>query len=788
MFSFYIHQPLTTFKGRLRLALLISFGFTAGFAFQTQTSGLITTSFTTSTVNGEDNVGGLVGLNLEGQISTSYARSIVNRETDGTETIGGFIGSNGDANTNHSGGEISYCYSTSSVVYLETDNPTTKGFIGEQTGMPTHTGNFFDRESSNQLTDYYTVADPVTTSTLNDVSTFLSAGWHFKVSDNEWGINSSTNDGYPFLRWEGHSSENIWLGINSSALNLATNWSEALVPTSITTVRIPSKIASNNTTLEVNSNLEITSLFIENEEANLVVLPTMSLKINGNITNNGQITFKSDATGEAYLDVFTGTISGTGTVITEKYYPLKRAFRLVSSPVDGGSLFDNWQNSGANDAGLGTHITGEVGTVGEYNATTGIDYTASGNPSLFRFSTANGWEAITDTKNTNLEAGVPYRLMVRGDRGIDLRSNASEGSTTLISTGALAVGSTDLTFPSATSGGTTYAFVANPYQSRIDVSELLSINTNANNNQLWVWDPMVNTRGAFVTVSDLTTGNGTATPNTSAATKFIEPGQSFFIQSTVTNPSLSFTESIKDVTTDLSVSSESIANTSELVLNLQDDNQAVIDGVRLRFSPSGNPGIDGLDITKLGNIDENLALVNNGTLFTIEHRSYPEAGEEAPLFTSNWRNENYSFVANLSNLEDTQVYLLDQYLETETLLVDGQVYSFSVDANIEASVSSSRFKLVFRNEALSFDETAAVSYRLFPNPATTQVHINTIAVNGEWLKLKLYNSLGQEVYQADKLVSDSSVVLEVNQLKTGVYHLEIEDKTGHKVVEKLIKH
>ncbi|SHF02836.1 Por secretion system C-terminal sorting domain-containing protein, partial [Psychroflexus salarius] len=240
-------------------------------------------------------------------------------------------------------------------------------------------------------------------------------------------------------------------------------------------------------------------------------------------------------------------------------------------------------------------------------------------------------------------------------------------------------------------------------------------------------------------------------------------------------------------TTDLSVSSESITNTSELVLNLQDDNQAVIDGVRLRFSPSGNTGIDGLDITKLGNIDENLALVNNGTLFTIEHRSDPEAGEEVPLFTNNWRKQDYSFVANLSNLEDTQVYLLDQYLETETLLTNGEPYSFSVDANIEASVSSSRFKLVFRNEALSFDETAAVSYRLFPNPATTQVHINTTAVNGELLKLKLYNSLGQEVYQAEKLVSDSSVILEVNQLETGVYHLEIEDKTGHKMVEKLIK-
>ena len=193
----------------------------------------------------------------------------------------------------------------------------------------------------------------------------------------------------------------------------------------------------------------------------------------GTLTAGDKITMLNPSVGqEAYVVESTG---GTANLSVEKFYPDNRAFRMVASPVDGGSLFDNWQNGGANDPGIGTHITGEVGTVGQQNSTTGIDYTQSGNPSLFGFSTANGWGAITDTKNTNLEAGVPYRLLVRGDRSVDLTDNdATPTTTTLISTGDLQVGTVTEEFPNATSSSTTFAFVANPYQSRIDVSEVLT--------------------------------------------------------------------------------------------------------------------------------------------------------------------------------------------------------------------------------------------------------------------------------------------------------------------------
>jgi hypothetical protein len=766
--------------------LLLCLSFTTGMAFQSQLSGSIESSFSTATVNGKHHTGGLVGLNIQGQISNCYTSAEVIRDVGGSETVGGFMGSNGDVDNNLQGGEISYCYSTSSVFYNDSANPTTKGFVGSSYGTSIYEGNFFNSDLSNQLTDVLGAAIAKTSHTLKKVTTYLSNGWQFSADALVWGINQEDNDSYPFLRWQEFDSDFIWLGTNTSTNTDVSNWSETTLPNATSNIRIPSKVASNENILEINSDFEVASLLIEEETAQAKILPNKSLKVNEYINNNGSIIFKSDVTGDSYFDEFTGTISGSGTVISEKYYPAKRAFRMVASPVDGGSIFANWQNGGVNDTGIGTHITGEQGTVGNYNATTGIDYTQSGAHSLFSFSATNGWEAITNTKNTDLEVGKPYRLMVRGDRTVDLTDNdATPTTTTLISTGDLEVGTESITFPSATAGSTSYAFIANPYQSRIDVSNVLTTNTNTVDNKLWVWDPMVNNRGAFVLIDELS-GNGTTTPASSTATKFIEPGQAFFIELNGSDSELTFTESVKDVSS-LSQSPESLSQQPQLLLNLHNEDQEVIDAIRLRFSSNGINGVDGLDISKLGNIDENLASINENSLFSIERRSLPETDEEIPLFTNNWRNENYSFSANLNNLEATDVYLVDHYLGTETLISNGTAYSFSVDANISESVNNLRFALKFDNETMGIDEQEKQLFSLYPNPAKDIVNIQTSLPQGSQATVEVYNMLGQLVISQTQTISHTSIGIGVDALEAGVYLVKLTDQDGYSQTQELIK-
>ena len=505
----------------------------------------------------------------------------------------------------------------------------------------------------------------------------------------------------------------------------------------------------------------------------------------GTLTAGDKITLLNPSVGqEAYVVESTG---GTANLSVEKFYPAKRAFRMVASPVDGGSIFDNWQNGGLNqgdtgfETGIGTHITGsETGD-------NGFDVTETGNPSLFGFSTTNGWEAVTDTDNTNLEAGVPYRLMVRGDRSIDLTDkDATPNTTTLISTGDLQVGSTNISFPSATSGSNTFAFVANPYQSRIDVSKVLTANNSkADATRLWVWDPMINDRGAFVTIDELS-GIGDTTPS-SDATKFIEPGQAFFIQLSSADSEISFTENVKDVSTSIPTLQVLGNNQMSMLLDLRNDKGQIIDGIRFRFAADGSSKVDAADIAKMGNIDENLASVNENSLFAIQRRSFPENEEEIPLFTNNWRNKNYSFVANLNNLDEMNIYLVDAYLGTETLLNDGEAYSFSVDASVAASVDTSRFSLKFGNETMSVEDIENNLISLYPNPAQEVVNIQTNLALGTQVEVEIYNLLGQQVYASQQELKSSNLKVDVNTLNSGVYMVKLTDEAGRQHSHKLIK-
>ena len=158
-------------------------------------------------------------------------------------------------------------------------------------------------------------------------------------------------------------------------------------------------------------------------DATVEISSTDVLTINNGIFNNGDFIFKSDANGTAQLADATG-VTISGDVEVQRYIPVgppnnTRSFRFLTSTVDSTDpIFDNWQESGNSPAGFGTHITGDdSGADGDFNAATGIDYTLTGNPSMFTFDNTNSngggqnddWQAITDTKSKNLVAGEAYQ-------------------------------------------------------------------------------------------------------------------------------------------------------------------------------------------------------------------------------------------------------------------------------------------------------------------------------------------------------------------------------------------
>ncbi|WP_188457413.1 T9SS type A sorting domain-containing protein [Psychroflexus planctonicus] len=623
--------------------------------------------------------------------------------------------------------------------------------------------------------------------------------YEWYATDDDGSINA-TSDTWSFRTW----SPIKWSGETDSQWNIASNWLEDNPPINSDDVLIlgtaPNMpIVSND--VEVN-NLEIQS------NADLTINPDKTLKVNRNITNNGQITFKSDVTGDSYFDEFTGNISGTGDIVSEKYYPARRAFRLLSpSLTTSTSIRENWQEDAAawdNDPhpGFGTHITGigeENPVPGTNDGFNGFDWQPSGNPSLFEFDNSQGaWVPVTNTNSTNLVAGNPYRLMLRGSRAIDVSINDSPPSNTILrENGVLSIGEITYSDTGFSNEEEHFILIGNPYQSIVDLASVYQ-NPSTSHIKTFVtaWDPTLGGtpvvgepggRGAFVVVDLL---NNT-TNTDSEINKFLQPKQAVFFYADGTGtPSIVFNE--EDKATSQNPNQVFNGDTDfKLNLLLYDEssfnqNSTSRDAFLIRFKEHRNNAIDTNDAPKPNNLDENLARLHGSTLLAIEERNLPIHGENLGLFISQYQNTNYVFKAIIENLPaNTEAYLVDHYLNETHVLSDGiTTVNFSIDPSINASTAYNRFSLSFGLDNLSDIVFNKKELQVYPNPSEGVLNIQS-STNFE--RVSVYSLDGKLILQENK-ISSANYTIDLGMLESGVYIIEVEDEiqqiTNAKVIIK----
>jgi hypothetical protein len=579
---------------------------------------------------------------------------------------------------------------------------------------------------------------------------------------------------------------NTWLGITSDWAT-ASNWSYEIVPVASNDVLI-SDVANQpiighttsanarNLNLEANTRLDVEGV----------------LNVTGNILNDGQITFKSDASSTGQLDEFSGTISGAGSVTVERFIPgSNRAFRLLSTPVtSSGTIFDNWQQGGLNpgdanyEANLGTHITGD--TAGN----NGFDATQSGNASMFGYNNGN-YTDILNTDNTSLIAGEAYTIFIRGDRTAANISATPSGvqETTLRTTGlgtdfrkgqvTLNTGST----PQLNNTPGEYNLIANPYQSIVD---LCAVDRTNLSNTIWVRNVASGSNGAWVSLDIDGTANagGLCDPNappapTSNSSQFIQPGSAFFIETTTASPTITFEEA--DKATDASQPLDIVFNeTSMFYVNARlylsselQNGDVERDAFGLRFDDKLTSLGSAEDSDKFINPDENIGIVNNGLKY-IDKQAMPSIGHHIQLETTGYTASTYSLVFTMANLpENMGIFINDAYLGTQTELTDAFVFDFMVDANIPESIASDRFSLVFNNTTLGVAETTfGYNFRLYPNPNQGKFNVKTPNLSGE-VNVEITNLLGQRVYKEQLFIENQSIEVFANNLVEGIYILKL---------------
>ena len=520
---------------------------------------------------------------------------------------------------------------------------------------------------------------------------------------------------------------------------------------------------------------------------------------NGTFNTGGNLTLMSNGTTTAVVAPITdcSAVAINGDVTVERYFPARRAFRFISSPVTTTTTIRDNLQEGVNNPppayttnlnphpGYGTHITGNI------TADYGFDVTQTTNNSMFTFNNTTGvWAAVPNTNVLTLTAGVPYRLMIRGDRSISMSTNApTPTNTTLRAKGALKICDASVGTISPAANG--YNFIGNPYQATVDIKQVLTQNAHFNTNYYWVWDPKINTRGGYVAY-DLSTGINPV--NGSQVNQYLQPWQGCFVKNDATaGGTITFHESNKST----SVVNENVYKATTTVpayirATLYESNTlattgVAADGLVVKFDSSYDNLVDSNDANKLTNQDEIFATKNNTSLLGIESRIFPVETDVIPLNITQYRNTNYTIVAQGNNMSGIPAYLHDQLLQTYTEIPqsDSVSYSYSISSTDTATSAPDRFRIVFQNPNLSTNTNSNLIFTLYPNPSKQGVFDVVVNNATQDTKLTIYNSIGQTVYSTYLTDSPINHINPNSVFATGVYYVKIA-KEGTTTIKKLI--
>ena len=468
-----------------------------------------------------------------------------------------------------------------------------------------------------------------------------------------------------------------------------------------------------------------------NNTANVALQGTLDLTevlslSSGSLASNGNLTLKSTYALTARVAPVTSVASVpiSGDVTVERFIPAKRAYRLLTAPLTSSTgIRANWMENTNNTTtgvnnnplpGFGTHITG--GSSG------GFDVTVTNSPSMYAFNT--GTQQFTSVPNTNVlyTPGAGYRIIVRGSRSTDLNNNASTPTpTTLRAKGSLVTGTLVLT--KSGGGGTAgmpplspvlnaYTLVGNPYASVLDWNtiEKTDISTTIS-----IFDPTVNGsngRGGYVSYNGTfqTGSNGSNVDNN------LQSGQAFFVQTIGANPSLTIKEIHKASANRFVFRTENTLPKLSVQLQLpsQINTPDAADGCLTFFSPLYSSGVSDEDSPKFANQDENIALLVQGKLLSIQGRQLVTDLDTVALKVWQLTKTNYSLRISLQNFDPSiQAFLHDRYQNVTTAISPVEVTNipFSVNADT-ASVSANRFEVIFKlSSTLPLQFLSVVAYK-----------------------------------------------------------------------------
>ncbi len=577
------------------------------------------------------------------------------------------------------------------------------------------------------------------------------------------------------------SGSSVTFTINGTLRTSNANGLNGSTSTTISSSNNPTITLGAASTIEYNSSSaqNITprayvNLLISGAGMKSVPAGNNQITFSGTLTTAGLLTLKSDATGTASIGNSAGTISGNITV--ERFIPRRRAFRFLASPVNTSNFISgSWQQA--------THITGSL------TGQNGFDQSNSGTASLFTYNVSGteGWAAIPNTNLTNLNIGTGYRMLIRGDRNINLNTTTPQDSAALVLSatgtvvtgnvvfGAGSVSSSPAGIPAlnaAPGSGANesivgWSLIGNPYACAVNWANVTKSNVSTT---FATWNVNNAGRGSYV-YHNGSSGTGTGASN------IINSGQSIFVQTTAANPSITFTEASKVSSTPPSHFKKSISDVLNIDIFIGD---RAYDGLTVLFDTNNSNEYDVQDFIKLVNPEINFySYLADGTKLAMNNMK--EIGTETivPLGLNGvFNGGSYELkFSNQNTFTNAEVFLKDKFINKTYDLksINNLFFTVTADSN---SFGENRFELVFSKSAtgLSTELTSSNNFIVFPNPANNVLNLSLTTTKEDNYSYSIFNQLGAEVSNGQlDFNSKRTHALNIENLNSGVYFIQVKN-------------
>lgn len=505
--------------------------------------------------------------------------------------------------------------------------------------------------------------------------------------------------------------------------------------------------------------------------SSLIVNSGTTFTNSGTITNNGTITTSGILNNTGTLTNTSGnvilksTTTGTGSLLSTSSILNVTQQRYLSSNQRGWRLLSN-PLANTNFATLATAS----------NITLGADFTGE-------YVSASGAGSWTSTDGTvAMNNNKAYKVFITGLTGEAPNYPSGISNVTLVNKGTAAN-----TAPAAIAAtATQYYLVGNPYTAPISVKTILDANAFLSKTVSY-YDPTVGSTDEKAKFGGYTTKNTSASATSGDANDVVIPPMgAIFVQATtagsITVPKAAiFTGTVTSPAGNFNhkTTQTKIASTNALKLEVSSGG-VYYDTVALQFKAVGDTGSN-IDFGKLPNtVLDAYSLAGSKKMAVSELEL---TAQTIPLGVTSTLQKNYTFKV----VENTipvgfEAVLVDNVLNTSTILTPGTNYNFAIDSN-PVSQGDARFAINLKTAGalgVKPNELKA-SIHVYPNPSRGQFNITNTLEDAASIEI---SSLNGQVIHSQKLTSGTTTI-QTKSWATGVYILKASSN-GTQTTKKLI--